>query len=303
MSDNDYNPPASGVMKERQNSNDALRLLLAQRHLYSRAKIWQSIRWSGIAIIGVGAPFASLLAPETAVGAGALAGVWLFVGRTVLTWLESQDMSRAACLQEEVDQYIFRMPTTVTRAERPTPEQVALLAGDSTQLESLARHERLLDWYPIDAQSSAVENVAISQRSNAEYTARLIRTTVTVWAIAVFTWLSLLVLWASIIGTSLADFLLGVAFPLLPAFLDVAEYVLSTARASRDRADLARSIHARLQEGQPPIEGQELLVWQERLFDLRRTTPQVPDWLYKLTRKRNERAMKIAAEQLRRRHL
>ncbi|WP_432206834.1 hypothetical protein [Microbacterium laevaniformans] len=33
---------------------------------------------------------------------------------------------------------------------------------------------------------------------------------------------------------------------------------------------------------------------------MRRTTPQVPDWLYKITRKRNEAAMHAASKRLRR---
>jgi hypothetical protein len=49
------------------------------------------------------------------------------------------------------------------------------------------------------------------------------------------------------------------------------------------------------------MEGQDLLVWQERLFDLRRSAPVIPDFLYKLRRKANERAMHSAANQLNRR--
>ncbi len=296
-SGSEYAPPASAVIAARQNDPRALRLLIAQRRLYTRAKRWQGVRWSGLLVLGVGGPFVSLLAPTLAIGAGALTGVWLFVGRTLLTWFETRTMVRAACVQEELDHYLFAMPDTITRMERPSPEDVDdLLRGED--LVTTASRERLTDWVPIDAASPGVVTVAIAQRANASYTDRLIRTAVGVWAIVTVIWITVLIVWASLTGISLANFLLGALFPVLPAFLDVVEYVVNTWKAARDRADLANTIATRLGDGHS-IDGQDLLVWQERLFDLRRTTPQVPDWLYRATRRRNEHAMRAAARRLR----
>lgn len=294
-----YDPPSTATIQQRQNQTHALRLLLAQRRLYSKAKRWQGVRWFGLVVLGVGAPFASLLIPGADVVAGALAGLWLFVGRTLLTWLESSTMIRAASLQEEFDQYIFQMPSAITRIEHPTPEDIADLVGDEIALQAQVTKEKLRDWYPLQDGALGAVSIAIAQRSNAAYTDRLIRTTVTVWASGIGIWVLALVIWSSLSGISLAAFLLGVVLPVLPVVVDVTEYVLSTWRAAQDRADLASSIETRISAGEPSIQGQELLVWQERIFDLRRTTPQIPDWLYRLTRRRNERAMHAAAKTLR----
>ncbi|MHA7191997.1 S-4TM family putative pore-forming effector [Arthrobacter sp. MDT2-16] len=299
MTSHDYHPPSSETISQRQNDDRSLRLLIAQRRLYNHAKRWQGLRWIGVLIIGVGGPFISLLAPTAAVTIAAITGVWLFAGRTLLSWLEARTMVKAACVQEELDQYLFDMPETIDRAERPSPEDIALIADDNKSLWNIAKAEKLLDWYTVDASSTGVTTIAIAQRSNAAYTDRLIRTTVTVWAVTAVLWLIALITWASFSGITLASFLLGALFPVLPAFLDVTEYVMNTWKAARDRADLATTITKRFTRDDQSIEPQDLLVWQERLFDLRRTTPQVPNWLYKLTRRRNERAMKRAAAQLR----
>jgi len=296
----EYVPPTSAAINQRQNDVRALRLLIAQRRLYTRAKRWQGVRWGGLLVLGIGAPFVSLLAPTFAIASGAVAGVWLFAGRTVLTWLETRTMVKAACVQEELDHYLFGMPQTITRAERPTPEDIALLVSRE-DVRSIADRENLIDWYPVDVASPGVVTIAIAQRANASYTDRLIRTTVGVWAAITIIWMAVLIVWGSISGITLSDFLLGALFPVLPAFLDVAEYVVNTWKAARDRADLATTIERRLSTPSATIDGQDLLVWQERLFDLRRTTPQVPNWLYRATRKRNERAMSVAARQLRNR--
>jgi hypothetical protein len=294
----EYSPPSSASIDQRQNSVRALQLLIAQRRLYTRAKRWQGVRWGGLLVLGIGAPFLSLIAPTFAVAAGAVTGLWLFAGRTVLTWLETRTMVKAACVQEELDHYLFAMPRTITRYERPTPEDVDLLVH-SDDVRSVANREKLTDWYPIDAASPGAVTIAIAQRANASYTNRLIRTTVGVWAAITVIWMAVLILWGSLSNITLSDFLLGALFPVLPAFLDVAEYVVNTWKAARDRADLATTIEGRLAASPTSIDGQDLLVWQERLFDLRRTTPQVPNWLYRATRNRNEHAMTSAARQLR----
>lgn len=295
----EYTPPTSAAMAERQNDDEALRLLLAQRRLYSRAKWWQNIRWIGLLFLGVAAPFISVLLPGSAVVIGAVTGLWLFVGRTALAWIEERTMTSAAAIQEALDLYIFEMPATVRRTSMPSLEDIAELTGATEGLRTAAESEKLLDWYPIVADHPGAESVAIAQRANASYTGRLTRTAVWVWAGLTLVWLILLIVWSAASSLSFGAILLGVIFPVLPAALDVVEYLLSTWRAAQDRDDLANTIQSRIQDGNP-ILAQELVSWQVQMYDLRRTTPQVPDWLYKLTRNKNEAAMHTAADELRR---
>jgi hypothetical protein len=295
----EYEAPTSAEMAGRQNSDDALRLLLAQRRLHSRAKKWQSFRWIGLLLLGVAAPFVSVLVPGSAVVVGAVTGLWLFVGRTVLAWFETRTMTRAAAIQESLDLYIFKMPETIERTSMPTLEDIAVLTKAPEGLRAAAQAEKLIDWYPIAADHPGAESVAIAQRANASYTGRLVRTAVWVWASLTLVWLVFLIIWSSVSELSFGAILLGVIFPVLPAALDVLEYLLSTWRAAQDRDDLARTIQSRIEDGKP-ILGQELVAWQVQMYDLRRTTPQAPDWLYNLTRNKNEAAMHAAADELRR---
>lgn len=297
MIDQGYTPPTSASIAARQNDDEALRLLLAQRRLYTRAKRWQGARWIGLLILGVATPFISILIPGSAVAVGAITGIWLFVGRTFLAAAEVRTMTKAAAVQEELDLYIFQMPVTIERVSRPTIEDIELLLRDGKGLHGAARRERLIDWYDVDPSRSGAETIAIAQRANASYTDRLIRTAVTVWGIVTVVWLTILLTWSVLSGLTFGLILLGVLLPVLPAVLDVADYLRTTWRAARDRADLDRAIESRL-EDEEPIIGQELISWQTQLYDLRRTTPQVPDWLYKMTRKRNEVAMHAASKRL-----
>lgn len=285
-------------MRSRQNDDHALRLLVTQRRLYSRAKRWLGLRWFGMLVIGLAAPVVSVIWPDLAVVSGAVAGLWIFLGRTVLVFAQSATTAKAAAIQEQFDFYVFGMPTSIERSTLPSMEEIAVVAGPDAGLRDVASGEKLLDWYPINGDDAGTVTVAISQRANASYADRLLHTTVTVWAVAAATWIALLIALSVIAGLSLLTFLVGVLLPILPAFLDVLEYVVGILKAARGRGDLARSIELRLRGAGETVDGSDLLVWQERLYDLRRSTPQVPDLIYKIKRAANERAMKSAASQL-----
>lgn len=294
----DYSPPTSATIKSRQNDANALRLLIAQRRLYRRAKRWLALRWIGMVVIGIGAPVVSILWPSLAVASGAIAGLWLFLGRTLLVFLQSATTTKAASVQEQFDFYVFQMPDNANRSTLPSLEDIAKVAGPDDQIRAVAEKEELIDWYPIEAGDDGALSVAVAQRANASYTDSLLRTTAIVWAVATGVWVIILVIVSVLLGLTLPGFLLGVAFPVLPAFLDVVQYVAGVWRSATARRDLAQVITAHVTGTDGRVEGQDLLVWQERLFDLRRTAPEVPDLLYKIRRKVNERAMHSAARQL-----
>lgn len=296
----DYVPPASSTIKTRQDDVDALRLLIAQRRLYRRAKRWLGLRWLGMVLIGIGAPVVSVLWPSLAVAAGAVAGAWIFAGRTILTVAQARGTAQAASVQEQFDFYVFEMPDTTARSTLPSRERIAAVAGPDDGIRKAAESERLVDWYEVDPANAGAVTVAISQRANASYTDGLLRTTAIVWSVAIAAWCGVLIVVSLLASLTLETFLLGVLLPVLPAFLDVVQYVVGVWRSAADRADLARAIEGKLSGGPPP-DPQELLVWQEQLFDLRRAAPAIPDVIYKLKRNTNERAMRSAVDQLSRR--
>lgn len=294
----EYSPPTSVTMASRQNDIGALRLLIAQRRLYRKAKRWLLMRWIGMVIIGIGAPVISVLWPSLAGPLGAVAGVWLFLGRTLLIFMQGALTSKAASVQEQFDFYVYQMPDSAKRSTLPSLEDIAKIAGPDDEIRTLAAKEKLIDWYPIDAADDGAVSVAVSQRANASYTDSLLRTTAIVWATATVIWIVVLVLISVALDLSLSGFLLGVALPVLPAFLDVVQYVAGVWRSASERRNLAQVIEKHITGTDGSVEAQDLLVWQERLFDLRRSAPEVPDFLYTMRRKANERAMHSAARHL-----
>lgn len=293
-----FTPPPSSVMLSNQDTRDALRLLIAQRKLYRKAKRWLGLRLFGMAVIGTLAPVISVLRPELAVWAGAVAGLWIFLGRSALVFVQSATTAKAAAIQEQFDFYVFGMPTSIDRSALPSLEDIAKIAGPDSQINQIASKEKLRVWYPIQGGDAPPISIAISQRANASYADSLLRTTAIVWASVTTVWLIVFVLVGFFANLNPITFVAGVLLPLLPAFLDIVQYITGLWRAARDRGDLARAIELRLNEAGESIDPGELLVWQEQLHGLRISTPDVPDFVYKLKWRSNERAMNSAARQL-----
>jgi len=109
-------------------------------------------------------------------------------------------------------------------------------------------------------------------------------------------WATVLVVTSSVLEMTLSDFLLGIFLPILPAALDVTDFMRNIGISARERAELGAAIQSRLEDRGTPIEPGELQVWQDRLFELRSTAPLVPDIFYWLSRNRNEAAMHAAAD-------
>jgi len=295
----DYTPPATGAtLLSRQDELDALRLLIAQKRLYSRAKRWVSIRWFGMLVIGLAAPIVAVIWPQSSVIVGSITGAWLFLGRTLLMHAQKKSAEQAAAVQEQFDFYVYDMPSGTPRPKLPSLEDISLAAGHDGELVSVAEQEDMLHWYVVAKDDPGETAVAIAQRSNAAYSYRLLRFTGIVWSVVAVLWAAALTTICVVTGLTLVTFLLGVVLPLLPAFLDVTEYIVAIVRSAKDREALYREIESRIGNEDEPITGENLRVWQESLFELRRDTPAVPDFIYKLQRRKNEAAMSAAAAQL-----
>jgi hypothetical protein len=250
-------------------------------------------------VLALAAPAVSTIWPSQAVVAGAIAGLWLFLGRTVLLAAQSRTTDQAAAVQEQFDFFVFGMPDSAARSIVPTLEEIAAIGGTGQKLESEASEEKLHDWYPFDESDDGVVAVAIAQRANAAYSDRLLRNTAAVWGTAVAAWIVVLTVGAVALHLRFATIVMGIFLPTLPAMLDVIQYIYGVWRSAGERADLARAISERL-SGTPDFpDPEDLLRWQERFYALRRTAPQVPDFVYILNRAVNESAMRSAAAQLR----
>jgi hypothetical protein len=291
-----YTPPSASEIARRQNEDDALRPLYAQRKLYSKSKRYLAFRRWGMGAIAITAPLIALKWPPASLAVGAVAAGWLAIGRHIFIKLEDRYNRQGAAVQEQFDTYVFDMPEIAVRPELPSLEDISRIAGSDTELRAKARGESLLDWYPVDSQNTGLSTVAINQRANATYSEALLKVTSRLWMGLIVGWTITLCAISMAIGLSFTIFLLAVFLPLASPIIELFEYWRSIRLAASERGALGKEIEDKLKHGE--VTGEELIIWQTRMYDLRVTMPQVPNLLYKWQRKTNERAMKTAAGQL-----
>ena len=216
-----YEPPDAGAIADAQNKDSNLKLLLAQRRLYSRAKIWTTVRGVGVGLIAVGAPLLAAFCEPATVWAAALAAGWYVLNRVAFQRLERLDARRGATVQELFDVAVFGMPTIAVREPRLLPEDVARAGVPGSLQRSRARaDEKLRNWYPIRTDVPGRVAIAIAQRGNLAYTRRLLQRHATLWLWLLCGWALAAIAIALCFEFSLATFLLAVALPVMPPLVD-----------------------------------------------------------------------------------
>lgn len=295
-----YTPPSPTQINEAQNDDAQLRLLLAQRRLYSRAKVWANVRGFGLGIVAIASPLAVAVWPDSATGAASIAAGWFALNRLVFRPAERRAATPAATIQEQFDTRIFSMPTIAVRDPQVLPEEVVRLTNKKWNLRKKAYSaERLRNWYPINVNVDGRVAIAIAQRGNLAYTEALLRRSANLWVGLLTGWAILAVAIGLIAGFSLESFLLAIVLPILPPVLDAADEWQRVRAARKERRALTLEIQdAITNDPAKPISPDQLLGWQAQLFSLRRDAPLVPDWLYWLLRPGIEQEMEAAADML-----
>lgn len=294
-----YTPPDSRDIARAQNGDAQLRLLRAQRRLYSRAKVWANVRGFGLGVVAIAAPILVAVWPSSAMAAGSVAAAWFTLNRLVFKPAERRDATRAATIQEKFDTDIFAMPRIAVRDPQVLPEEITRLAGGRAVRKKAYSAERLRDWYPINQTVDGRVAIAIAQRGNLAYTEALLRRSASVWVGLLTVWGLIAVVIGLVAHFTLQSFLLAIVLPILPPLLDAADEWLCVRSAGKERRALTLEIQEAIEGDRiTHISPDHLISWQAQLLALRRDAPLVPDWLYWWLRPGVEKEMEEAADSL-----
>lgn len=299
MTKYEYKAPTSKQIAEAQNADANLKLLLAQRMLYSRAKFWTAIRGAGVGIVAVAARVLTALWPQAAVPVATVAASWDVLNHLLFKTLERRGATQGATVQEQFDRSVFGMPTIAVRDPWVFPEDIARLTGSRKRRIRAYSAEGLKDWYPIQRDVSGSVAIAIAQRANVACTRKLLYWNARIWLALLVGWSVATVAISIFNGFDLATFLLIAAIPVLPPLVDAWGEYQRVRAAGLEREALANEIQDAIMTSETtPIVPGHLIAWQSQLFALRRDAPLVPNWLYVILRYRNESDMSEAAESI-----
>lgn len=207
--------PTHEPISKRQNSSESLELIRAYSYYYKWSKRTHFVRLLGMLVLAILAPVILFWHKDWADVVGAIAGLWVLAGRTILSWIEDHFILKGVTVQEQFDVELFDLDWNDA------------LAGSKAELEDIHgaakknTNKGLKNWYPdVVDQAPWPLNVIICQRSSAVWGRRdhfvyayFVLGLGAAWFIAG------LVMFAAA-HVTLADYLIIVFLPSQPAFLD-----------------------------------------------------------------------------------
>ncbi len=286
-------------IRKNQNTDSALKLLIAQRRMYSRAKKWNNFRLIGVGVIAVAVPITSMVSDKVAVIGLAIAGGWAGLSHIWFARRQAYWSNRGAAVQEAFDTRVFDLPPNPALVDTPRPEWVADVLGDD-DVTTVAQSERLKDWYTLGPDLPGAEAVAICQRANFAYSERLLERYAIVLISVAAAWTAVAVAIALVEDLTFYRLLIGVILPIVPAAIDAHDEWAKVHNGAKDRGRTASEIDRRVRESHLiPLTVSDIRSFQDEVYGSRRDSPLVPDAFYDWKRAENERAAKHAADQLR----
>ena len=273
-----------------------MELLRADTWYYVRAKRWHLIKMLGMLLFALASPLVLFLKPGWGAAIGALAGAWVLLGRTALSWFDDHNAQIAVTIQEQFDVELFDLDWNEGLAgHRAGAEDIA------TAARKIHDDGHLRNWYPHVDRAPWPLNVLLCQRSSAAWGRRSHASYATIVCTTGVAWLIAGIVMAVVAHATVAAYLVTIFLPSQPAFLDTADLFRGHRRLSGEKGTLEHRIDALWSSGIKNLEsvtGQHCREVQDQSYHLRRSGLQIPDRLYRLLRERDERAMQDAAARM-----
>jgi SMODS-associating 4TM effector domain len=288
---------------QEQNTQQSLELLAAQRQLYSDAKSLQMV--SVIMSVPVVIVWSVLVAlfPPFAVYAALWGITATFLELLFFSRLQKSTQEKAAKIQQIFDCEVLQFNwASLNCGVRIEPETIV---DASNRYKRQKRNlTKLQNWYPVSVSKLPIYQARIiCQRSNVWWDAQL-RRRYSKWIVFVLFILTIIVLLIGLIGgLTLEKFLLAVLAPLTPAFVfglrQYTEHNDAAVRLDRLRENAEALVQEIINGRYTPQDlERESYSLQTQIFDNRRRSPLILDWLYSRLRNEDEEKMNKGAESL-----
>lgn len=288
---------------QEQNTQRRLDLLAAQRQLYSDAKNLQMV--SVIISVPVVIAWSILVAlfPLLAVYAALWGIIVTFLELLFFSRLQKFTQEKAAKVQQIFDCEVLQFNwASLNCGVRVEPETI--IDASNRYRRKSPNFSKLQDWYPVSVGQLPIHQARIiCQRANVWWDSQL-RRRYSKWIVVILVSLTTIVLLMGLIGgLTVEKFILAVLAPLIPAFVfglrQYTEHNEAAIRLDRLRENAEVLVQEVINGRYTPQDlERESYSLQTQIYDNRRRSPLILDWLYSRLRNKDEEQMNKGAESL-----
>lgn len=287
---------------QEQNNLRQLERLAAQHQLYSDAKLLQLISIVISVPLAILASILVAIFPKTAAFAGLYGIITTLLDILVFSRLQKSVQERAAKIQQLFDYDILQFDQSRLDDKINIEPEIIIDASNKFKRKD-STYSTLQDWYPVRVgQQPLYIARIICQRSNILWDSQL-RQRYSNWLIIVFIVLTVIVFLIGLIGgLTLEKFVLAVLNPLTPAFVFGCRQYIEHKEAATRLDQLRENAEALLQEVKKKLSPHDIETksysLQAQIYDNRRRSPLIFDWLYFWLKRKDEERMNKGAEAL-----
>jgi hypothetical protein len=280
-----------------QNEPRQVDLLLAQRRLYSKAKVFFALRTTLALVLAVVGPIISGIAPRLGPYVGAVALTCLVIN-LIFEGFESKSKANAATIQELFDTSLFELPwNQFATGKRPDEETIAMALNGTSKDD----FKDLRDWYAIEVGKVDLKLATLlCQRINVWWDSDLRRLYVRLLLILLGT-LVLVALFLGLLGDfTVSKLLVGFIFPLLPLAEVLIAQIKQNCEAANVTSELKENLDAEIEKWMRREQIQDssatARIIQDQIWRHRSKCPMIFDWVHRLYKPRHENLMQFSAK-------
>jgi hypothetical protein len=279
------------TVSEKLNQIENLKLLAAQRQLYSKAK---QIDLSRFLLAAVIVPLLAVFAPKSTI-TGITSTFVVIINSAVLAPIMSTTRKKAALVQNLFDHVVLGIPwNSVKLGSKPCDELIARHSRAYTKKEP--DFVSLRNWYHIDPPETEL-TVLACQKMNVWWDSYLRKSYFVFWSVTDIVVVSLLLIFCCLKNFSLRDFMIGVSLPSIPLLLLSLRFYwqhIETHEEQKRIYEYLREIKQKVNNeeyGLDDIEVEAIFV-QNEIYSYRTSKVLIPDWFYRLFRKHQENTIR-----------
>jgi len=284
---------------KRQNEERSLSQLAAQRHLYSCAKRVGLVQFVAAICLPAVLLLVEFYWPDATVWVALFGLVLTVLDEAILnSWKESL-RERAAVIQESFDSYVLDIPWSDLFAGPPPNRDDFFTPGAAAVSRSALR-----DWYsPVVGEVPPDTARLICQRSSCAWDSRQRRRFRIIVLVVVSIVVVAMISFGLLKHLSLADFVLSVLAPVMPFLMWSVREVRDHSEAATRVDDLRtyndelwnRILKGEMLASEMQLESRRL---QDAIFEHRRHSPMVPDWVHSSLKSTLEKQMKASVRDM-----
>lgn len=273
----------------RQNEQEFLDYLAAQRHLYSKAKCLSNIIFVMCVLFPVLLAIAKVLFPDCAYLPKVIV-IYSFVATLLRIWLKDIMMTKktlAARIQQLIDTELFGLDWNKAHCgEKPQPEEIhKAIKG--------AKYDKLQNWYdPIVSQLPLPIGALVCMRTNVVYDQSLRKSYSTFCYVLTGLAIIVVCILGMLNNTGMWDAFLYGLVPLMPLITWLIDLYKQHTANCNALCNIQPLIETGLERAKNKlsIDNNYLEEIQNFIFVHRKTSYMIPDSFYKICRRRNEEA-------------